>query len=134
MRLIQSGGTSCCASHAFTLLAVHARKPAPQRGHVRGKYVDGSRDGAIELGGIPAVGYGVSGVIPGTRLGDSAANLERDEHHEQMRATRARFNTNARHAAGRRLSTSASTAACQTYYPSSQRLTLAQTAWISPRQ
>ena len=75
MRLIQSA-VRAAASHAFTLLAVHARKPAPQRGHVRGKHVDRSRAGAIELGGISAVGYGVSGVIPGTRLGDSAANPE----------------------------------------------------------
>jgi|SRR3954468_20728213 hypothetical protein len=50
-----------------------------ERGHGRGKYVDRSRTDAIDLRGFPCVGFGVAGVIPGTRPGDSVAALERDE-------------------------------------------------------
>src|SRR4051794_16647546 len=51
-----------------------------ERGHGRGKHVvDRSRTDSLELRGFPCVGFGVAGVIPGTRPGDSVAALERDE-------------------------------------------------------
>lgn len=63
----------------------------PVRGHRRGTYVDRSRTDAIELRGVPIAGHGISGVIPGTKPGDSAAALEqagRDILHAQLHRNR----------------------------------------------
>lgn len=50
---------------------------APGRGHRRGSTrIDRTRTDAIELRGVPIAGHGISGVIPGTKPGDSAAALE----------------------------------------------------------
>ena len=68
-------------------------QPGPVgRGHRRGSTrIDRRRTDAIELRGVPIAGHGVSGVIPGTRPGDSAATLEqagRDILHAQRRRNR----------------------------------------------
>lgn len=45
--------------------------PTTTPGHARGTHVDRSRTDSRELRGIPAVGNGVTGAIPGTRPGDT---------------------------------------------------------------